>query len=255
MAQAAAMMGQPADTMDIEAQQHDKTDVLLKTASNQIRLGFVRKVYGLLSAQLLLTVLIAAPFQLLDDVQLQSHTWLLGLSVIMTLTVICASVCFRDMVRTYPYNYIILFTFTVFEAIMVGFVSASYTWQSVMLCAGLTAMIFFGLTIFAFKTETDFTGFGPYLFGALLSLVTWGFMTFVLAACGFQVDWLIMLYDLAGVLVFVLYIVYDTQLIIGGEHKAHKFSIDDYTFAALTLYLDVIQLFLRLLRLLGERKR
>jgi FtsH-binding integral membrane protein len=43
-------------------------------------------------------------------------------------------------------------------------------------------------------------------------------------------------------------------LIIGGEHKAHKFTVDDYVFAALTLYLDIIQLFMRLLRLLGKKK-
>merc|ERR1719183_3285408 len=190
----------------------------------------------------------------MDAIQLQSQQWLLGVSVIMTLAVVCGAALCRDMVRSYPYNYIILFTFTVFEAILVGFVSASYTWQSVILCAGLTAVIFLGLTIFAFKTKTDFTGFGPMLFGALLSLVTWGCMICILSACGVSIDWAIMMYDLFGLLLFVVYIVYDTQLIIGGEHKAHKFTIDNYVFAALNLYLDIMQLFLRLLRMLGKKK-
>merc|ERR1712072_803884 len=159
-----------------------------------------------------------------------------------------------DLTRSYPYNYVILFTFTIFEAILVGFASASYTWQSVLLCAGLTATIFFGLTLFAFKTQTDFTGFGPMLFGALLSLMTWGLMTCILSAFGVPIDWAIMMYDLFGVLIFVIYIVYDTQLIIGGDHKAHKFTVDDYVFAALNLYIDIMQLFLRLLRLLGKKK-
>lgn len=244
----------PDSSLDIEAQQFVKGSTALDLASANIRIGFVRKVYGLLSVQLLLTVLIATPFQFMNSVQLQSQTWLLGLSMVMTIMVVCAVACCKDMARTYPYNYIILFTFTVFEAILVGFVSASYTWQSVILCAGLTAVIFLGLTIFAFKTKTDFTGFGPMLFGALLSLVTWGCMIFVLAACGVSIDWAIMMYDLFGLLLFVVYIVYDTQLIIGGEHKAHKFTIDDYVFAALNLYLDIMQLFLRLLRMLGKKK-
>lgn len=253
----AEMMGHPdrdCSPLDIESQQFVTGDTMLKMASAQIRLGFIRKVYGLLSAQLLLTVLVATPFQFMDSIQLQGQTWLLGLSVMMTIMVICAVACCKDMTRSFPYNYIILFTFTLFEAILVGFVSAQYTWQSVLMSAGLTAVIFFGLTIFAFKTDTDFTGFGPMLFGALLSVMAWGLMVCMLAACGVPVDLAIMLYDLLGVLVFVMYIVYDTQLIIGGEHKAHKFTVDDYVFAALNLYLDIIQLFLRLLRLLGKKK-
>merc|ERR1719258_829892 len=80
--------------------------------------------------------------------------------------IVCTMTCAKDLTRTYPYNYVFLFAFTFFEAILVGFASANYTWQSVMLCAGLTAFIFFGLTVYAAKTETDFTGFGPMLFGA-----------------------------------------------------------------------------------------
>merc|ERR1719343_1370915 len=63
-----------------------------------------------------------------------------------------------------------------------------------------------------------------------------------------------MMYDFVGVLLFTFYIVYDTQLIIGGSHKV-QFSIDDYCFAALNLYLDVINLFQQILRLLGDQKK
>merc|ERR1712176_655477 len=131
------------------------------------------------------------------------------------------------------------------EAVLVGFASATYTWQSVMLCAGLTAGIFAGLTIYAFTAKADFTGSGPMLFGALL----------VLGALGVPIAWGIMLYDLVGVLVFVGYIVHDTQLIIGGEHKAHQFTVDDYVFAALNIYLDLMRLFLHVLRLLGRKRK
>jgi FtsH-binding integral membrane protein len=240
--------------MDIEAQQMLPGGSLLKLASDEVRRGFVRKVYGLLSVQLPLTIVIAAPFQFMSQAQLNSQKWLLSLSVVMTLVVVCAMTCCKDTTRSYPYNYAILFAFTFFEAILIGYVSAAYTWQSVMMCAGLTTIIFCGLTVYAFKTNTDFTGFGPMLYGALLSLVAWGISICFLGAMGVPIDWAIMFYDLVGVLVFVIYIVYDTQLIIGGEHKSHKFTVDDYVFAALTLYLDIMHLFLRLLRLLGKKK-
>jgi hypothetical protein len=44
-----------------------------------------------------------------------------------------------------------------------------------------------------------------------------------------------------------LYLVYDTQLIVGGNHRKHQFSIDDYAMAAICLYIDIIQLFLMFL--------
>jgi len=227
---------------------------LLKDANAAIRLGFVRKVYSLLSAQLVVTCLIAAPFQFLSPVQLQGQSWLLGLSVVATLVCVCAMVCCKDTARTYPMNYVLLLAFTVFEAVLVGFASASFTWQSVMLCAGMTAGTFLGLTVFAFKTKADFTGFGPMLFGAAMSLAGWGFVLCTLGAFGVPIQWGVMFYDLIGLLIFVVYTIYDTQMIIGGEHKAHQFSIDDYVFAALNIYLDIIQLFLRMLRLFGKRK-
>ena len=54
-----------------------------------------------------------------------------------------------------------------------------------------------------------------------------------------------------GAFVFSAFIVYDTQLICGGKHRTYQFSVDDYVLAALSLYIDVVQLFLFLLSLLG----
>merc|ERR1712203_1013517 len=108
--------------------------------------------------------------------------------------------------------------------------------------------------IYAFTSKADFTGYGPMLFGALLSLIGWGLSLLMPGALGVPIAWGIMLYDLVGVLVFVGYIVYDTQLILGGEHKAHQFTVDDYVFAALNIYLDLMRLFLHMLRLMGKRK-
>lgn len=59
-------------------------------------------------------------------------------------------------------------------------------------------------------------------------------------------------YAALGAFVFSLFIVYDTQLIMGGKHS-HQFGVDEYVFAALTIYVDIIQLFLFVLRLFGNR--
>ena len=60
-------------------------------------------------------------------------------------------------------------------------------------------------------------------------------------------------YGSLGALVFSLYIVYDTQLMMGGKHK-YALSPEEYIFAALNLYLDIINLFLYILTLVGAAK-
>lgn len=57
------------------------------------------------------------------------------------------------------------------------------------------------------------------------------------------------LYCGLGVLLFGIYIVIDTQMIMGG--KSVELEIDEYYFGALLLYIDIISIFLYILQLLG----
>lgn len=59
------------------------------------------------------------------------------------------------------------------------------------------------------------------------------------------------LYCSLGVLVFGIYLVIDTQMIVGG--KRLEISMDDYVVGALILYLDIIQIFLYLLEILSKK--
>ena len=57
-------------------------------------------------------------------------------------------------------------------------------------------------------------------------------------------------FGVAGAVVFSLYLVYDTQLLMGGKHK-YSISPEEYVFAALSIYLDVINIFLYILMIVG----
>lgn len=232
-----------------------RKSISIRNASSEVRIGFVRKVYSILTAQLLLTVAIAAPFQNVSQDWIMRNQWLLLVSVLASVSTMCAMVCCRDAARQFPTNYAMLFVFTTFEGVLVGFLSAAYTWESVLLAAGITVGVFILLTVYACFTKTDFTGMGPYLVGALMTFMMFGLVMCVLSAFGVYVPVLKFVYDLAGVLIFVFYIIYDTQLILGdlGGHQ-HQFSIDDYAFAALQLYLDIINLFIHILAILGKRR-
>jgi FtsH-binding integral membrane protein len=52
-------------------------------------------------------------------------------------------------------------------------------------------------------------------------------------------------------MLFGIYLIIDTQLIIGG--KRLELSLDDYVIGALILYMDIIQIFLYLLQMMGRR--
>ena len=60
-----------------------------------------------------------------------------------------------------------------------------------------------------------------------------------------------MVYGGIGALIFSVYLVYDTQMMMGGGHK-YSISPEEYIFAAVALYLDIINLFINIhLRSLG----
>merc|ERR1719161_2174666 len=198
---------------------------------------------------MILTMAVAAPIHMASKEWVMTNVWILYVSIGMLFATMCVMLCCSGVLRKYPQNYAFLFVFTLVLSVVVGFGSAQYTWQSVLLCAGLTGAIFLGLTIYATCTDTDFTGYGAYLFGAMLALMLWSMMCGILACLGVQVKWMVMVYDLLGVLLFMVYIIYDTQLIMGGDHAKFQFGLDDYCFAALNHYMDIINLFLHLLAL------
>merc|ERR1712060_128592 len=146
---------------------------------------------------------------------------------------------------------------TVAESVMVGFVCLQYTMGSVIICFGLTSAVVVALTFYAFTTKTDMTSMAPYFFCGMLALCGTGMILTLIASFGMthnpMFSTLQVLYAGAGALFFSAYLVYDTQLIMGGNHQSHQFSVDDYAMAAISLYLDIIQLFLALLRLIGSR--
>jgi len=218
----------------------------------EIRAGFITKVYGILCAQLLLTAAIAAPFVLSAGVKAFVHVHgfpLVILAVVLNIgflfAMTCPCGCERNM-RTFPTNYLLLAGFTATEGFLVGVCCAQYTVASVAISVAATGLLVGALTAYAFFTKTDFTGFGPYLLAASLVLMIFGlFLAFVSSPFMHKV------YCCLGILVFSFYLIFDTQLIV-GKGKC-SLGVDDYVFAALQLYIDIIQLFLYILQLFGSR--
>lgn len=219
----------------------------------EIRSGFIQKVYSILSVQLLVTAIIAYPFVFNAAckafVRHHGFPLVIGVSVlniIFMCMMICPCGCQQNM-RKYPTNYLLLGGFTITEGLLVGIVSSFYTVDSVLLAVVATAFLVGGLTVYAMVTKTDFTDMGGYLFCALMVLMMFGI------ACMFlpQYPFLHKAYCCIGILIFSFYLIHDTQQITGqGEIQL---GVDEYVFGALQLYIDIIQIFLYILQLMGDR--
>ena len=60
-------------------------------------------------------------------------------------------------------------------------------------------------------------------------------------------------YASLGAVLFGLYLVFDTQMMLGGKHK-YSLSPEEYIYAALNLYIDIINIFLFILSIVQSSK-
>ena len=125
------------------------------------RLGFIRKVYGILSAQLCLTASAIAAVKMVpgwnEAIQTPGMSALCMGLLVISIVVEIAIVCCKDVARKSPQNYIYLFVFTICQAFVFAFICSFYPGEIVMSAAGLTALVTVALTFYACTTKTDFT--------------------------------------------------------------------------------------------------
>ncbi|XP_013395377.1 protein lifeguard 1 isoform X4 [Lingula anatina] len=212
-----------------------------------IRMGFIRKVYGILMCQLAVTMIFIALFLYVEPIAhyAQANPWMFYLAIAITFVTLIALACCTEVRRTFPMNMIFLGLFTLCESYFLGTVASTYKAEHVLMAVGITAAVALALTIFAFQTKIDFTMCSGLLFVLLIVLILFGLMCAI-----FRNHYAYIAYASLGALIFSFYIVFDTQLMIGGKHQ-YSLSPEEYIFAALNLYLDVINLFLFILALIN----
>ena len=153
--------------------------------------------------------------------------------------------CFLDIARKVPVNYFLCFLFTLSEAYIVSYMCLFSSTKIVIMALAMTCALVVGLTLYAFVTKTDFSGYGHYLFLASM----------IMLVCGIFISFtnnkiIHVLYSGFGVLMFSFYLIYDVQL-ISGNHE-NKLDYDDYIIGAMMLYIDIIQLFEHILSLMNN---
>lgn len=147
---------------------------------------------------------------------------------------------------------LLFFAYAVLNGVTLSVILMLYTRSSIAITFGVTACTFGIMTLFGYTTQRDLTRLGSLLFMGLIGIVLAS-----LANLFFHNTIVYWLTTYIGILIFVGLVAWDTQKLkrmalgLGDDGgMAHKASI----LGALMLYLDFVNLFLLLLRILGKRK-
>ncbi len=224
------------------------------TTVSEVQSSFVLKVYNWMTMGLALTALIALAIQmvlpgildiLIENIYIFYFLLLLELGLVWGLSA---------AINKIPSVLAILvfLAYAALNGVTLSILFLVYTSGSIAYTFFITAAMFGATSVFGFITKMDLSRLGGFLMMALFGLIIASVVNIFVASS--PLDWII---SIAGVFIFVGLTAYDTQKIknmsVGidsSSEEGGKASI----MGALTLYLDFINLFLFLLRILGRRR-
>lgn len=215
--------------------------------------AFMTQVYGWMSVALLITASVSiwtATSETMLNLIFGNRFVFYGLLIGELLLVISLSAMVNRVSATAATALFIVYS--ALNGLTMACIFLIYTGSSIASTFFVTAGTFGAMSAYGYFTKTDLTRWGNLLFMALIGLILASIVNIFLQNS--TVYWIT---SFAGVLIFTGLTAYDTQKIkemnvIGnaGTDEDRKEAI----MGALTLYLDFINLFLYLLRFLGNRK-
>ena len=178
-----------------------------------------------------------------------THSWLMWLLIIAEFGIVIGlSGAIRRMSSAAASA--LFYLFAVINGMMFSTLFLAYSPTAMVKTFFITAGTFGAMSVYGYFTSRDLSRIGSFLFMALIGLIIASLVNIFLHSSG--LDWII---SIAGVFIFVGLTAWDTQQVknmaqLAGPEQAGRLA----TLGALTLYLDFINLFLFLLRILGGNR-
>ncbi|CDR94161.1 hypothetical protein BBBOND_0104700 [Babesia bigemina] len=217
-----------------------------ETTPMYIRHEFVKKVFGIVTIQLATFAFMLATFNVEAMKQfflLRPYIGIVAIIIFMIASIVV--VCKRSLAHNKAVAASLLVLMTGCMMLYVACFAVHFAAFEVTVAAGMTAGLTLGVTLFAMQTKYDFTGYIMHIFCFSLGLFFAGILIAIFPSRALRIA-----YSTVGALLACVYLVVDIQLAVGG--RKHEWTIDDYVIAAISIYLDIINLFVHLLRLLGD---
>ena len=214
---------------------------------------FFVKVYGWMSLALIVTGLVAIWAASNDDVVsiLANSRWFFIGLLILEFALVAFLVGWIMKMSSQSAT-LIFILYSILNGFTLSIVFLVYTAESIASTFFITAGTFAIMSIYGYFTKSDLTKLGNLLLMGLIGLIIASAVNLF-----YQNETLYWITTYAGILIFIGLIAYDTQKIKNLNIIGNEGTDEDKKEAiigALTLYLDFINLFLKLLRLLGKRK-
>ena len=218
-------------------------ETLVRTGEERATL--VRRTYGLVFISLVVTALGVA-FCLSQPAVMEgvaAHPFITIIALFAPLLMA------QRMHRTYPANVLLTLTFTFVEGVMLApyLAYAESRTPGIIGQAGLLTFAAFAvLSLYAVVSKRDFSAWGAFFFVGLGVLIIASLINIFVASTAASL-WI----AAATVLVFSGLLVFDTWRIV----RSGQYGPDDYVIAAVQIYLDLLNMFLAILRLLNGGRR
>uniref|UniRef100_A0A1I8AKD6 MARVEL domain-containing protein n=1 Tax=Steinernema glaseri TaxID=37863 RepID=A0A1I8AKD6_9BILA len=203
--------------------------------------AFLRKVFGIVLVQLLTTAGVCAAFRYLPqfDEALLEKTWFLLVNVVFVILLPFPLVALKKAV---PINYILLQLFTLSYSFLVAHLAFRYDIESILRAFLMTIAVVVTLIIFTLQTDWEFDVLTGIACSLMSDLATAGMIQMICKTSP--------LFNLAVEIVTVF--AFSLYLVIDVDNTRRCTDPENYIVAAVNLYLDIINIFTSILRLLGE---
>lgn len=216
-----------------------------------VRAAFLQKVY--LTFLFGLAIAMAVAFSLVNSaVKTQQVPWLMARvasNPILTLVIYVAlAFAASAAARVSGINVVIYGAFTAFTGAIISplflVTYAQHGYGVIWNAFAITGLVFGGLTAYVLISGKDFSFMGGMLTMGLFVLIGFMIGTFFFHASGFAMG-----VTVGGIVLFSLFVLYDTSVIM------NQLAPNEWVAGALRLFLDFINLFIRILSLLGGSRR
>ncbi|UKK00376.2 hypothetical protein MACK_000448 [Theileria orientalis] len=236
---------------DYDPEKNDINDefILTGTSPIYIRHKFAQKVFLTVFIELLFTFGFMLTMYLVEPCRdfFKQFPYLGIVGAVIFVALIIALACKPEIGRNRVGGIIISVTITICLTLVATTSACYFKFAEVLGAMGTTLFVTLCLTIFAIQTKYDFTTWIGYLFVLGCTLIPFGIFAALIRSTIAR-----LIITGIGTILVCFYIILDVQLIMGGKRK-YQFSVDDYHFASIVLYSDIISLFLRLLSLIGAK--
>lgn len=224
------------------------------TAVREANASFVLKVYNWMTMGLALTAIVALGIETaIPEVRTMMlyYPFIFWGLLIMELALVWGLSAAINRIPAVLATLIFLF-YAALNGVTLSVIFMVYQIGSIAYTFFITAAMFGVTSVFGYVTKMDLTKVGGFLFMGLIGIIIASVVNMFVASR--SLDWLV---SYIGVFIFVGLAAYDTQKIKNmsmnvesASEEGNKASI----MGALALYLDFINLFLLLLRIMGRRK-